>query len=86
MNQKEYLFNKQVSDTVTCFSDKIEKLAENHKEYCEENEINFTKNILVRYNNESISYSFSKVVSPDIQKDVEDAFKECFSKYSTKAE
>jgi hypothetical protein len=86
MDLKEQLYNKQVSDTVNCFSGKIKEIGEKHKEYCDENEIDFVKNIMLVYDIHSFKYSYIKEVSFDIKEEVDEAFKECFSKYSTKAE
>lgn len=86
MDQKEQLFNKQIADTVNCFSNKIKEIGEKHKEYCDENEIDFTNNILLDYDIFHFKYSYFKEVSSEIKKEVDDAFKECFSEYSTNAE
>jgi hypothetical protein len=85
MDSKEQLFNKQVSDTVNCFSDKIKEIGEKYKEYCEENEIDFVKNIMLIYDIYNFKYSYIKEVSFEIEAEVMVAFKECMAKFSTKA-
>jgi hypothetical protein len=85
MDLKEQLFNKQVSDTVNCFSGKIKEIGEKHIEYCEENEIDFTKNIMLIYDIHNFKYSYIKEVSFEIKEEVSEAFKECLAKYSTNA-
>lgn len=85
MDLKEQLYNKQVSDTVNCFSDKIKEIGEKHIEYCEENEIDFVKNIMLIYDIHNFKYSYIKEVSFEIKAEVLEAFKECMAKYSDKA-
>ena len=86
MDLKEQSYNKQISDTVNFFSGKIKEIAEKHKDYFEENEIDFVKNIMLFYDIHSFKYSYVKEMSFDIKEDVNEDFIECFTKYSTKAE
>ena len=82
MDLKEELYGKQVSDTVNCFSNKINSIAEKYSEYCKENEIDFVENILLVYNVDIFKYSYIKELPFYITEDVRIAFEECFSKNS----
>jgi hypothetical protein len=67
------------------FLDLIKEIGEKHTEYCEENEMDFVKNILLIYDIHNFKYSHIKEVSFEIKAEVLEAFKECMAKYSDNA-
>ena len=79
MDLKEELYGKQVSNTVNCFSNKLNEIAEKHSEYCLENDIDFIKNIVLVYDSNIFRYSYNKELPHFITQEIDIAFKKCMA-------
>ena len=82
MDFKEELFNKRISDTVNCFTEKITKIYNDNIEYFKENDIDLVKCVVPIYDKFSFNYLISCDVSDHFKEEIDKSFKECFSKYS----
>ena len=76
----EFLYGKEFKIALDCFEGKLNILEIKHKEFLENNNIDFKECYILSFNNRIVTYSITNEKVKHLMKPkFEEAFKDCFS-------